>query len=120
MQIIASAIGFFGHVAFFGQPPKCEVAHTSLPIRPSRSGLAPSIWRQEGTHGTKTRTSSARICLRDSSCGGGDHPSDHDAQFGCAELVTDSPSSTFAFVLRRSTSFLPPTLDARRHPPRGR
>src|SRR5262249_58950835 len=90
---------FLATLHFFGQPPKCEVAHTSLPIRPSRSGLAPSIWRQEGTDGTKTRTSSARICLRDSSCGGGDHPSDHDAQFGCAELVTDSPSSTFAFVL---------------------
>src|SRR5262249_59011067 len=29
----------------------------------------------------------------------GDHPSDHDAQFGCAVLVTDLPSSTFAFVL---------------------
>src|SRR5262249_37616180 len=41
--------------------------------------------------------------LRDSSCGGG-HPSDHDGQFGCGELVTDLPSSTFAFVLRRSIS----------------
>src|SRR5262249_19438858 len=29
MQIIASAMGFFGNVAFFGQPPKCDVAHTS-------------------------------------------------------------------------------------------
>ena len=27
-------------------------------------------------------------------------PSDHDTQFGCAELVTDLPPSTFAFVLR--------------------
>src|SRR5262245_15466262 len=53
------------------------------------------------------------MCLRDGSCDGGDHPSDHDAQFGCAELVTDLPASTFAFVLRQSTSFLPPTLDAR-------
>ena len=24
------------HLAFFGQPPKCEVAHTSLSIRPSK------------------------------------------------------------------------------------
>ena len=37
----------------------------------------------------------------------GDHPSDHDTQFGCAERVTDLPSSTCACVLRRSTSFLP-------------
>src|SRR5262249_44082698 len=42
------------------------------------------------------------MCLRDGSCGSGDHPSDHDAQFGYAELVTDFRSSTFAFVLRRS------------------
>src|SRR5262249_42289528 len=31
-----------------GQPAKCEVTHTSLPIRPSKSGIATSIWRQEG------------------------------------------------------------------------
>src|SRR5262249_51258030 len=36
-----------------------------------------------------------------------------------AELVTDLPPSTFAFVLRRSNSFLPPTLDARRRAGRG-
>src|SRR5947199_8794709 len=41
----------------------------------------------------------ARICLQDGSCGSGDHPSDHDAQFGCAE-VNDLPSSTLAFVLK--------------------
>src|SRR5262249_451826 len=33
---IASAMGSFGHVAFFGQPARCEVAHTSLPIRHSK------------------------------------------------------------------------------------
>src|SRR5262249_18592936 len=27
-------LGFFGHVEFLGQPPKCEVAHTSLPNSP--------------------------------------------------------------------------------------
>jgi hypothetical protein len=43
------------------------------------------------------------FCLRDGSCDGGGHPSDHDAQFGCAERVTDLPASTFAFVLRQST-----------------
>src|SRR5262249_42306538 len=53
--------------------------------------------------GTKTR---------DCSCNGVDHPDDH--AVGHAELVTDFRSSTFAFVLRRSTSFLAPTLDARR------
>src|SRR5262249_40475370 len=34
--------------------------------------------------------------------------------FGCAGRVTDIQSSTFVFVLRRSTTFLPPTMDARR------
>src|SRR5262249_60639809 len=29
--------GVFGHLAFFGQPPKCEVAHTSLRSRMSSS-----------------------------------------------------------------------------------
>src|SRR5262252_3699943 len=56
MQIIASAMGSFGHLAFFGQPPKCEVAHTSSRLAPLKSGMATSIWRQEGTHGTETKT----------------------------------------------------------------
>ena len=34
--------------SFFGQPAKCDGAHTSLPIRPSEVRLATSIWRQEG------------------------------------------------------------------------
>src|SRR5215471_13635629 len=34
--------------SFFGQPAKCDGAHTSLPSRPSKSGIATSIWRQEG------------------------------------------------------------------------
>jgi len=33
-------------LAFFEQPAKCDAAH----------GLATSIWRQEGTHGTETKT----------------------------------------------------------------
>ena len=86
---------------------KCEVAHRSLPIRPSKSRADRS---QGGVHGTETRTSWARVCLgdahvclRDSSCGGG-HPSDHGGpQFGSAELVTDLPLPTFAFVLRAPT-----------------
>jgi hypothetical protein len=41
--------GVFGHVAFFGQPAKCEVAHTSFRLAPLKSGMATSIWRQEGT-----------------------------------------------------------------------
>src|SRR5262249_42202702 len=52
------AMGFFGHLAFFGQPPKCDVAHTSLPIRPSKLRHGDIyLARQEGTNGTKTRTS---------------------------------------------------------------
>jgi hypothetical protein len=44
--------------AFFGQPPKCEVAHTSLSSRPSKVRHGDIyLARQEGTHGTKTRTS---------------------------------------------------------------
>src|SRR5262249_19296238 len=58
---------------------------------------------QEGTHGTKTSY------RRDCSCNGADHPNGHDVG-----RVADLPPSTFAFVLGRSTSFLPPTLDARR------
>src|SRR5215813_9781878 len=56
-QMIANSTGFFGHVAFFGQPAKCEIAHTSFRLAPLKSGMTTSIWRQEGTHGTKTRTS---------------------------------------------------------------
>ena len=41
---------------------KCEVAHTSFPIRPSKSPadwvlgpvLVPRYWSQEGIHGTET------------------------------------------------------------------
>src|SRR5262245_27066368 len=46
----SSPWGSFGHPAFFGQPPKCEVAHASLPIRPSRSGMATSIYRARRGH----------------------------------------------------------------------
>src|SRR5262249_31070893 len=98
---------------------KCEVVHTSLPIRPSKSTahrvvlgrvLVPWYRSQEGVHGTETRTSWARVCLPDahvclraSSCGGG-HPSDHGGpRFSSAELVTDLPAPTFAFVLRAPT-----------------
>src|SRR5262249_13185045 len=44
----------------------------------------------------------------------GNYLGDQAPQFGCAGRVTDLPSSTSAFVLGRSTGFLPPTLDARR------
>jgi hypothetical protein len=87
-------MGFFGHLAFFGQPPKCEVAHTSFRLAPPKSDLATSILaRQEGTHGTKTSY------RRDCSCNDADHPNGHDV--GHAEHVTDFRSSTFAFVLTR-------------------
>src|SRR5262249_19501394 len=82
--------GFFD-VAFFGQPAKCEVAHTYLrlfPIKIQQPG------NQEGTHGTKTS-----YRRRDCSCNGVDHPNGHGV--GHAELVTDFRSSTFAFVLGR-------------------
>jgi hypothetical protein len=45
--------------AYFGQPPKCEVAHTSLPIRPSKvrhSDIYPEPGGYRGTE-TKTKTS---------------------------------------------------------------
>ena len=48
-QIIANSHGVFGHLAFFGQPAKCEVAHTSFRLAPLKSGMTTSIWRQEGT-----------------------------------------------------------------------
>ena len=41
-------MGFFGHLAFFGHPPKCDVAHTSLPIRPSNVRHNDADLAQEG------------------------------------------------------------------------
>ena len=46
-------------LAYFGQPPKCEVAHISLPIRPSKvrhSDIYPEPGEAHGTE-TKTKTS---------------------------------------------------------------
>src|SRR5215471_4731817 len=80
------------HLAFFGQPAKCEVAHTSLRLFPTKIRQPGN---QEGTHGTKTS-----YRRRDCSCNGVDHPNGHGV--GHAELVTDFRSSTFAFVLRQS------------------
>ena len=57
-QIIANSHRVFGHLAFFGQPAKCEVAHTSFPFSPSKVQHSDIyLARQEGTHGTKTKTS---------------------------------------------------------------
>ena len=57
-QIIANSHGVFGHLAVFGQPAKCEVAHTSCPFSPSKVQHGDIyLARQEGTHGTKTKTS---------------------------------------------------------------
>jgi len=47
-QIIANSHRVFGHLAFFGQPAKCEAAHTSFPLAPLKSAIATSIWRREG------------------------------------------------------------------------
>jgi len=86
-----SVDGPAGH-GFAGQPAKCEVAHTSPPIIPYKN---PATWNQEGTHGTQTSY------RRDCSCNGADHSNGHDGH----AAVTDFRSSTFAVVLRRSTSF---------------
>ena len=82
---------------FFGQPTKCDAAHTSLRLFPTKIRQPGN---QEGTHGTKTS-----YRRRDCSCNGVDHPNGHGV--GHAELVTDFRSSTFAFVLdcRRPASF---------------
>src|SRR5215831_12483301 len=81
--------GDAGHVAFFGQPPKCEVAHTSPPIIPYKN---PTTWKPGGDTWHQNQ-------LPSPGCNGVDHPNGHGA--GHAELVTDFRSSTFAFVLRR-------------------
>jgi len=52
--------------------PKCEVAHTSLPISPLKVRHS----NPGGVHGTETKTS--QVCRRDGSCNGVDHPSGHD------------------------------------------
>ena len=56
-----------GPFAFFGQPPKCDVAHTSLPIPLSNIRLI------DLSPGGKNGTGA-----RDHSCDGGDRRSDHD------------------------------------------
>jgi hypothetical protein len=42
---------------FFGQPTKCEVAHTSLPIVPSKVRHSDIYLAPGGVHGTATETS---------------------------------------------------------------
>jgi hypothetical protein len=42
---------------FFGQPKKCEIAHTSLPIRPSKVRHSDIYLAPGGVHGTETKTS---------------------------------------------------------------
>jgi hypothetical protein len=42
---------------FFGQPTKCEIAHTSLPIRPSKVRHSDIYLAPGGVHGTETKTS---------------------------------------------------------------
>src|SRR6516165_12626689 len=85
---------------------KCEAAHTSPPINPSkiatRTGTKTGYSNKApgGVHGTKTSY------RRDGSCDGGDHHSGHDMGGGSAEHVTDLPPATAAFVLRRSTRML--------------
>src|SRR5262249_14237257 len=89
-----------------------DLAQGLLPIRPSKVRCSDIYLAPGGVHGTETKTSH-RIYRRDGSCDSVDHPGGHDVGGGCAELVSDLPPSTFAFVLRRSTSFLPPTLESR-------
>ena len=101
---------WYRDVAFF---EKCEAAHTSPPINPSkiatRTGTKTGYSNKApgGVHGTKTSY------RRDGSCDGGDHHSGHDMGGGSAEHVTDLPPATAAFVLRRLTSFLPATARTR-------
>jgi len=44
LQPKVEAGAFFRSLVFFGQPPKCDVAHTSLPLAPPKSDMATSIW----------------------------------------------------------------------------
>ena len=45
------------HSPFFGQLAKCEVAHTSLPIRPSKVRHSDIYLAPGGVHRTETKTS---------------------------------------------------------------
>src|SRR5262249_18491659 len=79
---------------------ECEVVHRSRRFGPLKSAIATSIWRQEGYMAPKPKPARF-IYRRDGSCAGVDHPNDHGGpRFGCAELVSGLPSSTFAVVLR--------------------
>jgi hypothetical protein len=64
---------------------------------------APSQNQEGEDNGTKTRTKKGRICIRDGSRDGGDHPSNHGVggpRLGCADPVNDLRASTFGFVLK--------------------
>src|SRR5262245_61262261 len=92
---------------------RCGGERSRRTNRSPRSEL-PSCGRPTAPSSANTRTrfggaflcvQTLRICLLDGCCNGGDHPSDHDARFGCAERATDLPSSTCPCVLRRSPSY---------------
>src|SRR5262249_6416027 len=87
-------------LSFFGQPPKCGVAHTFLPIPPSKVRHTDIYLSPAGDHGTKSKTNYARTWRRN----GVDERGGHDVGVGCAEHVPDLPPSAFAFVLRPSAS----------------
>src|SRR6516165_158281 len=100
-QTIAQFSRGFWPPCIFWTPAKCEVAHTSFPFSPSKVQHRDIYLAPGGVHGTETKTSH-RIYGRNGSCNGVDYPSGHDVggpRFGCAELVSDVPSSTFAVVL---------------------
>jgi len=100
-QTIAQFSQGFWPPCIFWTPAKCEVAHTSFPFSPSKVQHRDIYLAPGGVHGTETKTSH-RIYRRDGSCDSVDHPGGHDVggpRFGCAELVSDVPSSTFAVVL---------------------
>src|SRR5262249_37451292 len=40
-----SQLSAIPNLAFFGQPPKCEIAHTSFRLAPPKSDMAKFIWR---------------------------------------------------------------------------
>src|SRR5215468_9683623 len=91
----------------FWTPAKCEVAHTSLPFSPSKVSHSDIYLAPGGGTWHQNQNQLGSYLPRDGSCDGVDRPNDHGGpRFGCAELVSGLPTSSFAVVLKGSASNL--------------
>src|SRR6516162_6617685 len=93
--------GFLATLHFLDNQRSVKQLTHLFRLAPLKSAIATSIWRQEGYMAPKPKPARFVFTVGMAPCGGVDHPNDHGGpRFGCAELVSGLPSSTFAFVLR--------------------